>query len=254
MPKKRGVTIAIVCEADADRRIVCDLIDRILCAEVGRITRENLDNHRAWWQPPGRSESFLKVSQVGTLARENGVAAHGGFSDEVGKREDAAPYARRARLAFLLLSRYPSPPNVVAFVVDSDNDAERRRGCEQARRGSRNLFDAIVIGLAHPMRECWVLASFQPRSPSDTNKLKKIYKDLRFNPCLHSHRLNAKNEGSNRHPKRVLKLLVDDEEACWRQCDLQTLESRGAQNGLTAFIEEVKAQLVPLCSHAGNRP
>lgn len=129
-----------------------------------------------------------------------------------------------ARRALLLLMNGPKLDAVV-LVRDSDNQLERRLGLEQARKDRKWPFQ-VVIGLAIPKRESWVLVGFEPQEAL----------------------AQARRETGDL--KRILQLLVgndyDREEACWTECPLETLAERGQSNGLAEYLEEVRTRLVPL--------
>ena len=63
----------------------------------------------------------------------------------------------------------------------------------------------------------------------------------------------CKNNQAKRSPKRVLQELTagdpDRERICWQQTPLVTLRERGTENGLTAYLDEVRTKLAPLIGH-----
>lgn len=128
MPVGEGVkSITVVCEAHADRRVACELADRVLVEQVSWIEPEVLDDYRDWrGLQPG--SSFLDIHQVPHLARERGIKVRGFFDNEPG-----GPRAAVARKALVLLTVCEHPPDAVLIVVDSDNDQKRRAGLDQAR-------------------------------------------------------------------------------------------------------------------------
>lgn len=233
--------LAVVCEADADRRAATGLADRVLCREVDWIEPEILDGHRRW-QGLGEGSSHLEWHQVWDLARSRGLKAHGHFLDEPG-----APDARTARLALLLLATSFHPPDAAILVRDSDG--QRELGLEQARR-ERNWPFPVAIGLADSKRECWVLAGFDPRTEAEEATLAQLRQELGFDPRLQSEALSARKTGALRDAKRVLSLLVggdfDREESCLAECPLEDLVERGQLNGLADYLEEIRTRLVPL--------
>ena len=145
------LSLAVVCEAAADQHTGCDLADRVVCAGVAWIEEEHLPHLRAWrgFTPADR---FLPWTQVDDLARARRIKAHGHFDGRPG-----APDAHVARLALLLFIAADPRPDAVVLLRDDDRQTARRTGLEQARSTSK-LGVPIVIGLAHPKRECWVLA------------------------------------------------------------------------------------------------
>ena len=233
MTEGEPYSIAIVCEDEPDRRMVCTLIDRILGHE----------RDRSWFEFEGRK--FLKISTVRDKARERKIKAHGHFNGE-----PAEPDAQLARLALLLFVGTDPQPNAVAFVRDSDDDLRRRKGCEQARKAEKWPFE-ILLGVAHTKRECWILAAYDPADDEGHTKLKEIRKKLGFDPRLHSHKLTAKHGDDTLSAKRVLSELVEDDESCWSSADLDQLKKRGKQNGLFDFINEIVSRLLP---HFAGKP
>lgn len=90
-------SLAIVCEARADKETACALADRMLCAEVEWITAEVLDDYRRW-RGFLEEESFLTIQHVPTLARQKNIRAHGKFDGN-----PIAPDEHVGRRALLLL-------------------------------------------------------------------------------------------------------------------------------------------------------
>jgi hypothetical protein len=239
MTQTGAYVLAVVCEADADRRTSTGLADRVLCREVDWIEPEILDGHRKW-QGLVEGSSHLEWHQIKEQARARGLKAHGHFMGEPG-----APDAYAARLALLLLATSPHPPDAAALVRDSDGQQERRLGLEQARR-ERNWPFPVVIGFADPRRESWVLAGFEPRSEAEEANLPQLRQGLGSDP-----------RGALRDTKRVLRLLAGDtydrEQSCWTDCPLEDLIERGRQNGLADYLEEVRTRLVPLFTGGETR-
>jgi hypothetical protein len=247
MAEAGTVSIAIVCEADADRRTVCALTDRVLVAEGDGVSSENLSDRRQF-QGLSDADSFLKVSQVWSLARDRGVRSDGFF-----KGRPAAPHARVARAAFLMLQKTKPRPNAVFFIVDTDNDTARRDGCDQARKAEPWKF-AVVIGLPHTKRECWVLAGYDPSNEADKTSLADVCQELGFDPRTNSHELTAKHDSDKKSAKRIVRLLVGDNETCFENCDLSLLQQRGQHNGLSSFLSELRSHLLPLFTRAARNP
>lgn len=116
------------------------------------------------------------------------------------------------------------------------------------------------LRLPGPAREAWVLAGFNPCDDTERARLDELRRELSFSPIEHAHRLRDKNDGALRDIKRVLRVLTggipDREERCWTEPPLTSLRARGVDSGLTAFLEEVQAILLPLLvpSAAPYRP
>jgi hypothetical protein len=239
------LSFAVVCEAPADQRTGCDLADRVFVVEVGWLEQEMLPHCRQWrGQDP--SEPHLLWRNVNSLARSQRIRAHGHFEGEPG-----APDAHAARLALLLIRASLNPADAVVLLRDDDRQTERRRGLEQARRSSGTGIP-VVIGLAHPKRECWVLAGYEPRDQEETDALNRARRELGFDPRQHAEGLTAKHLQDKRNAERLLETLsggVWQRQAdCWKHSDFEILKDRGVNTGLTAYLEEVRRLLVPLFS------
>ncbi|WP_437573349.1 hypothetical protein [Sorangium sp. So ce887] len=134
-----------------------------------------------------------------------------------------------------------------------DKEAERRQGLEQARQDCAWPFE-VLLGVAHPMRECWVLAGFVAEGKREEASLVALRKELGFDPTTRSHELDASSKTAKKSPKRVLDHLTggeDEREArCWTKPDLGHLRQRGKGNGLAAFLGEIEVRLVPIFADA----
>jgi hypothetical protein len=108
----------------------------------------------------------------------------------------------------------------------------------------------VIIGVAHPKQEAWVLTGFQPQSTEESKRLQALRERLSVDPILKSHTLDAREHGAKTDIKRALKELTQGEGDRKRQClvetDLEILEQRGGDNGLTAYLSEVRDRLVPV--------
>lgn len=243
MTSSGAYVLVVVCEADADRRTATGLADRVLCQEVEWIEPESIDLHRRW-QGLAEGSAYLEWRRTATLARERGLRPHGHFDGRPG-----APDAYAARRALLLLALEASRLDAVLLIRDSDGEMERRTGLEQARAERAWPFP-VVLGLAHPKRECWVLAGFEPRSDAERERLANARRSLGFDPRSNAHLLLASQRGAPRDAKRVLSDLTlgsfDREAACWMECDLEILRELGTETGLTAYLDEILEHLVPI--------
>jgi len=240
-------SLAIVCEARADWETAGALADRVLCAEVEWITPEVLDDYRRW-RGLLESETFLAIQHVPSLARQKNIRAHGKFDGN-----PIAPDEHLGRLALLLLYTLQPPPDAVLLIRDDDRQTERRRGWEQARNFARQRlpqFKTVVLGLAHPKRECWVLAGFHPGDEEEKQLLDTARRELGFNPCTVAGELTAKHDHDTRSAKRVMRFLTRDswqrQSECWNMAELETLRQRGHSTGLADYLEELRSELVPL--------
>jgi hypothetical protein len=242
------VSIAVVCEARADQQTGCHLADRVVCDSVDRIQWESLDDFRRW-RGLRPNEPFLSWVAVKKLATERGIHVHGRYDGE-----KAAPDAHAATRALRLLKTADAAPDAIFLLRDSDGDPDRRTGLNQARAAAR-LKLPIVIGVAHPKRECWVLAGFEPNS-KEQSRLGALREELHFDPREKAEQLTAKRDDAKRSAKRVLNVLTDgdlDRQAlCWQKTDLAVLRRRGENSGLVKYLDEVEKLLVPLFSPSRN--
>jgi len=237
------LSLAVVCEAAADQQTGCGLADRVLLAEVGWLEEEMLPHCRRWRGfDPGQTHLLWK--NVAPLARSHNIRAHGHFDGKPG-----APDAQNARLALLLIHASTHTAHAVVLLRDDDRQTERRAGLEQARSSS-TIGVPVVVGLAHPKRECWVLAGFEPRDAHEADRVAELTKDLGFDPRQQAERLTARRKGEERDAKRVVELLTggdwDRQAACWNHADLELLDARGRKTGLTDYLHELRDRLVPL--------
>jgi hypothetical protein len=112
--------------------------------------------------------------------------------------------------------------------------------------------------LAHPKRECWVLAGFEPRNSDEAQRLEDERKRLSFHPVRDAHQLTAREHGAKKDAKDALDALTqgdkDRERACWEETPLKVLEDRGEKMGLTAYLKEVRERLVPILSGRSTVP
>lgn len=240
--------IAVVCEGPADQRTACRLADRVAQSGLEWLNDELLPSTRCWVgvQP---DQVFLRWSAVKSEANKLteklgggfGHRLHGDFAGEPGKPD--AHIGRRA----LLVLKDANPPVAAALLIrDSDNDLRRRDGLYQARNAGSWPF-TVIIGVAHPKRECWVLAAFEPSNDSERQLLHSLRKELGFDPTTQSEELTAKVDDAKRSAKRVwAELRNDDEERGLATTSLPTLKARGQNNGLAAYLAELEARYVPL--------
>lgn len=243
------ISLAIVCEAKADRELGAGLADRILVDEH-EWADGILDDLRAW---RGRTEkdAFLDWHDVSKLSSEQGLrhVAHGRFDARGG------PQARATRQALFLLMKGPDLPDGVALLVDSDG-MDKRTGLEAAVRDETTAWPfRIAIGVADRERESWILSAWLPENALETRKLAAFRRELGFDPTNEPEKLSAggrkgrAGEIAKRDPKRVVGSLCPTkarERACWESTPLTTLESKGARNGLAAFLKDVRDEFAPL--------
>jgi hypothetical protein len=234
----------VVCEAPADFRTASELADRVLIAEIDWLDETLLDSQRKWIgnDPSG---ALLTWKSIPGRARDFGIRVRGHFDGEPGLAD-----ARAARRAIAYVLRLFDMADAVLLIRDLDGQLERRHGLEQAR-ALYSRVPTIILGVAIPERECWVISGFDAEDDEEQERLDSETKNLGSNPCLVSHELTScKNDQAMRSPKRVLAALVGDhwerQRKCWQTTSLDVLKMRGCQNGLTDYLNEIENQLVPL--------
>jgi hypothetical protein len=237
----------VVCEARADQLTACDLADRVLLEGVDWLEPSVLEAQRQW-RGLHATDSFLKWTAVRAEAERAGlrISTWGLFNGSPGE-----PDAFMARKALLLFASLVRRPDAVLLVRDSDGDSRRIAGLEQARRDRPWPFK-VIIGVAHPKREAWVIAGFQPQGAEEAARLRALQERLSFDPIHRSHELDARKHGAKTDIKRALEELIqsdgDRERQCLNETGLEVLEDRGGDNGLAAYLSEVRERLVPILS------
>lgn len=246
----------VVCEAAADFRVASDLADRVVRAHIDWLDESLLAGQREWCQfEPGRPFVLWNTDIRSRL--DEWVRRRGGRSLRPRSRFgglQGAPDAAAADkvLQFATLLAGTEALAGVLLIRDSDGDPSRRRGLEQARASDsqRPWPFQVVIGLAEPKREAWVLAGFEPRDGDERQRLDELRRELGCDPCTRSAELSARSPGSKRDIKRVLERLTggdfNREEICWRCAPLASLIQRGEANGLASYLDEVERLLVPI--------
>lgn len=245
-----SLRFAVVHEANADFMTATELADRVLTESIEWLESDGLSGQREWVDKASGGR-LLTWKDIKKLAYEAGVRSHGHFEGEPASPDATA--ARRA-IEFLLLD-IPDLKAVV-LVRDQDNEPERRVGLEQARDADRSGVP-IVLGLAVPERECWVLCGFDPQDDAETSRLEITRQSLGFDPRIRSHELTAgSDDRATRSPKRVLRELTvndrDRQHLCWRDTPLAQLRQRGTENGLQDYLNEVRDRLATLIGHVSR--
>ncbi|WP_437806197.1 hypothetical protein [Sorangium sp. So ce1078] len=234
--------LGMVVEGPDDARTVPGLVDRVLEGAVPALKGKL-----------GQARSYCGIDANAPLVMWSAVhqcrvpRRHGHFGGK-----PALEDARTAVLALRAFVARDPQPEAVVLVRDSDGkETERRQGLEQARQDCAWPFE-VLLGVAHPMRECWVLAGFVAEGKREEASLAALRQELGFDPTARSHELDASSKTAKKSPKRVLDHLTggEGEARCWTEPDLGHLRQRGKGNGLAAFLDEVEARLVPIFSHA----
>jgi hypothetical protein len=193
MPEQMTYSIAVVCEAEADRRAATLLSDRVLCETIEWVSPETLPYLRRY-RGLGDQDVYLKCSRVKNIASRLRVTVHG-FVDGEPRKPDAA----MAERALLLLAMNEVPPGAVILTRDADKEQTRRDGYDQAR-GARRWPFVVIGGVAETKRECWILAGYEPRDDAEREILSRERKELGFDPLSSAEQLTASEQGPNVTP------------------------------------------------------
>lgn len=242
--RESAFSFAVVCEAQADQTTACGLVERIFVHEVEWIDRDGLAG-LIHWRGIDVSSRFLAWTEVHHEARRRGIKAHGRYRTYIQGNFDE----RQGRLALRLFESQENGPDAILLVRDTDGDAEVAPSLEKARSSSPWDF-SVILAIAHPKRESWILAGFEPRNADEESRIRELRSELGYDPRVQAERLTAEGRKGKHNAKNVLERLLTPgsarEESCWHETDLDILRSRGQGSGLTAFLQEVSERLVPL--------
>lgn len=273
-----GVRIAIACEDQAHRWLVTSLADRVILDEATRASADwiepaSLDWYRTYG---GRGDTghlpehrrFYPLSQASRDAVElriggKAVRTHGHI---LGK--PLRPEAGFWRKVFLLFAAETEPPDVLIVAHDTDGDLDRIDDMEQARAVLSSLPSPFPILLATPHQdaEAWFVAGFVPESDGERRRLQERTHELGFPPHDNPERLTAHPNDARTDAKRVLRILVFDDDAsrspsldelpelCARTLtNLPLLERRGGACRLAALIRAMREILAPMLPFTSPR-
>lgn len=237
------VSIAVVCEAPADRITITTLAERVIRQAAHWIEPEAMGDF-VEWRGFRRTEPHLEWTEVPKLVKELGLVVR--FRDV----PPLHPYSQNALRAIRALAVAPDRVDAIIMVPDSDTDLERLKGLEQARDYARAALP-IAVGLAHTKRECWHLCGFEPESDDERALLAELGSEVGFNVLERSEGLTAKHAPSTDKlsAKRVLAKLCGDRDRelrCLTALPIAKLKERGANNGVAHFLGQLELHLAPL--------
>lgn len=242
--------IAVIAEADGDRKQVCELVDRkILHHSDPRITARELPTKRIW-SGIDASTAFTRWTELKRIARSSHGLRRSGYIGFRGGRSQ--PYDFVAVRNALALCELADPrPDAVLLIRDLDHQSfDRRRSIQAAVDKMSSLQTEVFLALPLPKREAWVLNGFIPTTRTETTELRELRGRLSFDPCAEAQRLDARTIGSKRDAKAALRFLTKGnaqrESQCWLKTDWRILRRHGVGSGLTDFLEEIKNRLIPL--------
>lgn len=242
------VSIALVCEAPADRLTIATLAERVIQEAAPWIEPETIGDY-VEWRGFRSSDSHLEWRMVQTIAKEHALLVR--FRNVL----PLHPYAQNALRALRVLAVAQDRVDAIVMVPDSDCDTDRLKGLGQARDYAKEAVP-VIIGLAHTKRECWHICGFEPEDEHERKALAEVATELGFDVRTRSEELTAKHreKTDKRSAKRVLTSLCsgnkDREHACLTGLSLAELVRRGENNGLEHFLNEIRTHLVPLFAHS----
>jgi hypothetical protein len=264
------IEFVVIVESSADARTATKLAERVLVDKVEWLEREQLQYLFRWSGLEENTEHscWKDIKHIIELEKKSGVRlpkfiGTRRYSKEPLKADAASSLKILNLVGYLQKTR---EIKALLFIRDLDNQAERREGIEQAcsehdraclEHSNRQAKLAIIIGTAAQMREAWVLNGFIPSNQEETRILEDIKTELNFDPCEESHRLcsNSWEERDRlRNPKVVVEKLtggrMEREQQCWEETSLEYLREKGVHTGLTAYIKEIEARLIPIIGSA----
>jgi hypothetical protein len=256
------IEFVVIVESSADARTATKLADRVLVEKIDWLEPEILQHLFQWSGLEAGTENscWKNINQIIDNFQQSL-----GFRPPryLGHRKDGALKADgAAAIKIINLVRFIQKTRQIKAVLlsrDLDNQPQRREGIEQARSEQieRQPKLEIIMGTADRMREAWVLNGFIPSNQQEKQILQEITTELTFNPCEESHRLrsNSWEEPDRiRNPKVVVEKLtggrMEREQQCWEETSLEYLREKGDRTGLTAYIKEIEARLIPIIGSA----
>lgn len=238
------ISIAVVCEALADRTTITTLAERVIREAAPWIEPETIGDY-VEWRGFRRTDSHIEWSALDRHADELKLVIR--FSGV----HPLHPYSQNSLRAIRVLARSPDRVDAIVMVTDSDDDADRLKGLIQAREYARAPFP-IVVGIAHTKRECWHICGYEPEDKVEEELVAQLRQKLGYSPHLQSERLTAEAAKGKHNAKAVLAELTCDnperESRCISATPLSTLGDRGQSNGLAAFLKELE-RLLSLFTH-----
>ena len=238
----------VIVEGPEDARTACALADRVVVEGGPHWLDAYKQDQMRTWRGLQSTADFTQWTEVKTLAQERDIRSLGFPASGSPGGADLAQARKAIILHTLMMDEQEAP--VLLLVRDTDAERQSRRDLEQARRQSKTPeWLTVVVGVAHPKREAWVLNGFDPEDVDEEEALTQMKQELGCDPRLDAHTLTASSSGAKTNAKRVLRTLVgseDRERRCWEETDLATLWERGEETGLRAFLPGVKERLLPL--------
>jgi hypothetical protein len=240
--------LVVIVEGPEDARTACTLADRIVVEEGPHWLDQHTRDAMRTWTGLQPGEEFTTWTDVKRLAKKRSVRHLGFPASGDPEGADFAQAWKAITLHSLIIEEGDNP--ALLLVRDTDAERESRRDLDQARQQPTSPDElTVVVGVARPKREAWVLNGFDPEDENEEERLADLKQELGCDPRTDAHTLTASSSGAKTNAKRVLGVLVDSverEQRCCTETELDTLRDRGGETGLAAYLEEVEARLLPL--------
>jgi hypothetical protein len=255
-----AIRILVVAEAPADWRMVAHLIDRKVLHYAPDLMQDagSLEAVRIWCGIEADSQftSFSRLKKLAFDEHKSALRGAGpiGFS---GSAREGFEWASVKKV--LILARLGARPAPDAIVYSRDMDRRPRERKESIENAISTIPDppfVVVLALANPKREAWILNGFIVRNAAEEKRLSGLKKELGLDPCEKAEEVDVSTPGALKDAKRVLKKLTDgdhDRESECLNAPWETLRKRGKNTGLAEFLEQVKDRIVPLVTGQSPR-
>jgi hypothetical protein len=233
MPEVAGIVVVI--EGSSDLLVVRGFAETALREVIPEFAPE-------WFSWRGLEEHnlYLRWQDVELeLERRKVPKVYGKFPGAVVNK-----YAYRARSALQLC--HLANPLAVILVCDADTQPERLDALKQARDNHFSQKYPVVVGVANPCREAWLVCSYTPQTELDRKRLEALTQSLSFHPCRQPERLNTAD--GTRNAKKVLEQLLGETEETelFAAMKYPHLLECGTECGLAACLSEIQTKLSPL--------
>lgn len=240
MPRTNA--IFLLAEAQADAETVTCIADRLLLQHAPSEEERECGQNSAWlkskreWKGMEAESNYTKWTGIKELAKQHRirVLGRGGMDRDIFRKAILVAEAVRGENPRWM---------VVSRDLDTQHPDERRESLEHIREEYRIQGWQIVLAVARPFREAWVLHGFVPGSREEEAALKEERAKLGFDPTLSPERLTAQNETAKQNAKRVLSSLLaaarnrrDREQTCLEQTPLSTLLEKAGKTGGSGLI------------------
>lgn len=244
------VQVAVAAEDWGHYRAATRLADRVIAGKIEWIrdhladetTRESVRR----WGIAERERPWTRLKDAYRAAKDRGLPCFGHFDGRPGE-PDAAMF-RAQLLLFQDEQNKGARIDAVLLVRDVDDDTRRVGGARQAL-ALRWPFP-VIIALARPEIEAWLVAGFVRRTEECGRRLDEDRRRLGFSAPEQPHRLTSKRQGvSDLDAKDTIARLCDGDrnrESLCLEESLDLLRRRGAECGLADYLADVEAHLVPL--------